>query len=137
MKKFILLILLLITGTFSFTRSPVLNTHKAKLLVYYFHLTNRCPTCIKIEATTKKVLEENFKTEMDSGIVVFKTFNVDLPENTDICKKYDAYGATLALTYFPAGKEKIEDLTNFAFAKIHTEQAFVSGLKSKIQEHIK
>lgn len=137
MKIIVFQILLLLCGYFVYSQESGQKVTKAKLIVYYFHLTNRCPTCTKIEAVTRKVLNENFKAEMDSGIIVFKAFNVDLAENKEISEKYDAYGATLALTWFISGKEKIEDLTNFAFAKIHNEQAFVSGLTSKIQEHIK
>ena len=137
MKKIAILIILLIAGILSFAQNNTQITPKTKLLVYYFHLTNRCHTCISIEATTKKVLEENFKTELDSGIIVFKTFNVDSTENNEICKKYEAYGPTLALTQIKGNKEKIDDLTNFAFEKINNEKAFVSGLKSKIQELLK
>jgi len=137
MKKNVILLIMLITGTVIYAQNTSQITPKTKLLVYYFHLTSRCHTCTNIEATTKKVLDENFKTELDSGIIIFKTFNVDLPENKKICKKYDAYGATLAVTYFQSGKEKIEDLTNFAFSKIYTEPVFISGLKLKIQEHLK
>ena len=110
---------------------------KAKLLVYYFHLTNRCPTCLSIEANTRKVLNDYFKTQVDNGTIVFKTFNVDLPENKEIAKKYNAYGATLTLTGLSGEKEKIVDLTNFAFSKIHTEGAFAPELKMKIEELLK
>jgi hypothetical protein len=137
MKKSIILLTVLMISASSFAQNTPQISKKTKLAVYYFHLTNRCHTCISIEATTKKVLEENFKTELDNGTIVFKTFNVDLPENKAICKKYEAYGATLALTKLTGGKEKIEDLTNFAFSKIHTEDAFITGLKSKITEQFK
>lgn len=136
--KRILLTLFILSTTFTiFAQTQNINK-KTKLFVYYFHITDRCNTCRNIEAVTTKVLNENYKNELDSEIIVFKTFNVEYPENKYICEKYQAYGATLALTKIEFGVEaKIEDLTNFAFSKIHTEEAFISGLKSKIEEFLK
>lgn len=106
-----------------------------KLLVYYFHITNRCQTCTKIEATTKKILEQDYKTQIENGTIIFKSFNVDLPENKDLVKKYQAYGATLAFNYVVSEKEAgIEDLTGMAFSKINNEALFTKELKAKIDE---
>lgn len=137
MKRFILLLASLLVMTGSFAQDATRISPKTKLLVYYFHITNRCHTCTSIEAAVRKALQENFKAEMDSSILVFKTFNVDLPENEAISKKYDAYGATLALTKLRQGKEQIVDMTNYAFAKIHNEPEFINGLKEKISELLK
>ena len=113
------------------------DTTKLKLKVLYFHITNRCNTCRSIEAAVRKTVNENFKTELDSGILALYIINCELPENKVISEKYYAYGATLAVTKIIGGKEAIEDITNFAFAKIHDEDVFVTDLKMKITELIK
>ncbi len=137
MKKILFILFLALTNCTLFAQTQNLNK-KTKLLVYYFHITDRCNTCRSIEAVTTKVLNENYKNELDSEIIVFKTFNVEYPENKYICEKYQAYGATLALTKIEFGAEvKIDDLTNFAFSKIHTEEIFTKGLMDKINEYLK
>ena len=113
------------------------NNQSLKLKVLYFHITNRCNTCRSIEANVRKTINENFKNELDSGIIDLYIVNCELPENKTLSEKYQAYGATLALTKMIGGKELTEDLTNFAFAKIHDESIFISELKSKIQELLK
>lgn len=113
------------------------NPQKLKVKVLYFHITNRCNTCYSIEAAVRKTINENFKNELDSGIIDLYIVNCELPENKILSEKYDAYGATLAATKIEGDKEKTEDLTGFAFAKIHDEALFVSELKSKIQELLK
>jgi len=113
------------------------NNQSLKLKVLYFHITNRCNTCRSIEANVRKTINENFKNELDSGIIDLYIVNCELPENKTLSEKYQAYGATLALTKINGSKEKIEDLTNFAFAKIHDETVFISELKSKIKEFLK
>jgi len=123
---------------FSSSWSQTEQKKNTKLLVYYFHITNRCQTCTKIEAVTKKILEEQYSKQIENGTIVFKSFNVDLPENADMVKKYQAYGATLAFTYIVTGKEAgIDDLTGMAFQKIGNEEMFTKELKAKIDEAIK
>lgn len=114
------------------------NPANLKLKVLYFHITNRCNTCRGIEANVRKTLDEQFKNEVDSGIIDLYIMNCELPENQDLVKKYEAYGATLAITSVQHGKEqKTVDLTNWAFQKAHDPEIFVSELKSKIEEYIK
>jgi aspartate aminotransferase len=56
----------------------------------------------------------------------------------DLVKKYDAYGATLAITSLVNGKEdKSEDLTGWAFEKVHEPDIFIAELKLKIEEFLK
>jgi hypothetical protein len=113
------------------------NSQKLKVKVLYFHITNRCNTCRSIEAAVRKTISDNFKTELDSGIIELDIINCELPENKVISEKYQAYGATLAVTKMDGTKEQTEDLTNFAFSKIHDEAVFIEELKSKIQELLK
>jgi hypothetical protein len=136
MKKLIILLALL-AGAACFAQETKGPREETKLLVYYFHVTNRCNTCLGIEAAVKKTLEQNYKAELDQDVIVFRTFNVELPENKAISEKYDAYGATLALTRLSEGREKIVDMTDFAFEKIHNEDAFIKGLGDKIKELLK
>jgi len=113
------------------------NNKNLKLKVLYFHVTNRCNTCISIEAAVRKTINENFKNELDSGVIDLYIINCELPENKTISEKYEAYGATLALTKINANKEKTEEITNFAFSKIHNKDAFITGLKSNIEKYLK
>lgn len=138
MKYAFLLLAAILIFNQSWSQTPAEPNKNTKLLVYYFHITNRCPTCTKIEATTKKILEEQYAKQLENGTIIFKSFNVDLPENADMVKKYQAYGATLAFTYIVTGKEAgNEDLTGMAFQKIGNEEMFTKELKAKIDEAIK
>lgn len=129
--------LVLFIGTTSFRPSVQVNT-KTKLIVYYFHLTNRCHTCSSIETTVVSILNEKYKTELNDETIVFKSINVDDKANETLCKKYEAYGSTLAMTKMKDGKEvRKEDLTNMAFSKINKPDLFTSELIKKINEMLK
>jgi len=142
MKAAIVLLFSLLLSLHGFTQTSgdtVIsnNSQKLKVKVLYFHITNRCNTCRSIEAAVKKTINDNFKTELDSGIIDLYIINCELPENKVISEKYQAYGATLEVTKMNGTKEQTEDLTNFAFSKIHDEAIFIEELKSKIQELLK
>lgn len=111
------------------------QTENTKLLVYDFHMTIRCQTCAKIEQVTIETLNTYYKNQLDSGIIVFKTFDCELEENAELVKKYSAYGSTLVLTrLLPEGKEVIIDITDLGFSKIGKPELFVEKLREKIDE---
>jgi len=111
------------------------QTDNTKLLVYDFHMTIRCQTCAKIEQVTIETLDTYYKNQLDSSIIVFKTFDCELEENAELVKKYSAYGSTLVLTrLLPEGKEVIVDITDLGFSKIGKPELFVEKLREKIDE---
>lgn len=110
---------------------------KLKLQIYYFHSTNRCATCNSIETAVREVVESNFREQLASGIVNFKTINVDEAENKVLAKKYEAAGAALHFVQIENGIETDNDLTEYAFSNVRTQpDLFKSVLKEKIQSII-
>lgn len=104
-----------------------------KLQIYYFHLTNRCVTCNSIEANVKRLLETNFKKELESGEINFKSINIEEKENYEIAEKYQTANASLFLTNVVQGKEKTIDLTTEAFSYSKNE---AEKFKSIVQDSI-
>jgi len=138
MKKIILLLGILSFNAIFYAQNVKKITPNTKLLIYYFHVTHRCNTCIKIESVTKKILETYYADELKKGVIIFQAFNCELPENKALVDKYQAYGATLALTPIVNGKEAgIEDLTSFAFSKINNEEVFTKELQEKINSYLR
>jgi hypothetical protein len=114
------------------------NSSKLKVKVLYFHITNRCNTCMSIEINVRKTIFENFKTQLDNGEVDLYIVNCELPANKVLSEKYNAYGATFAITTYKDGIElTTEDLSNWAFKKAAKQEVFVSELKDKINELLK
>lgn len=111
---------------------------KTRLLVYDFHITNRCHTCASIEAATIETLNTYYKAELDSGIIVFGSYNCELPENADLVKKYSAYGSTLVLTAITAdNKEIVKDITDLGFSKIGKKELYMQKLREEIDNMLK
>lgn len=143
MKKIIIIILCIFASSQIFAQQngdTIIsnNPQNVKLRVLYFHIEHRCNTCTAIESTIRKALFENFQSEIDNGIIELSIINCELPENADIAKKYDAYGATLSISPFVNGQEKkIEDITGWAFKTIGKPDLFISQLKEKINTYLR
>jgi len=137
MKKLFSFILIVFFVSLFYGQQVIQPTPKTKLLVYYFHVTHRCNTCMKIEETVKKVLTTYFPNELKNNVIIFQSFNCELPENKKLVEKYQAYGSTLVLTSIKNGKEmKVEDITEFAFSKINNETLFTTEFRNKIKEFL-
>lgn len=112
------------------------NKATAKVDVYYFHSTKRCPTCEAIERETKKTLDNSFATQMANGTVKLHILNLEEKANKALVEKYEIAGSSLLLV--PASGGKVVDLTNKAFLYAKDNSfAFRKELKEKLTELLK
>lgn len=111
---------------------------KPTVLIYNFHITNRCASCIAIEEATTKTLNTYFAAEVKQGRIKRQILNVDADANKTISEKYQAFGSGLFITKVLDGKETTADLTGdgFKYAK-NKEEKFIEILKNKITEYLK
>lgn len=111
---------------------------KSKVLIYYFHVTNRCASCKAIEEATRKTLDTYFAKEVKSGQISLFILDVDKKENEKISEKYQAFGSSLFVTRVFKGKEFTTDLTGDGFKYARNKQdKFIEILKNKLQEYLK
>jgi hypothetical protein len=59
-----------------------------KIIVYYFHMTVRCETCVKIENLTLEAVNEAFEKELRTGTIETKVINIDEDSNSHFDKDY-------------------------------------------------
>ena len=106
--------------------------------ILYFHGKQRCMTCRSIEQNTKELLESMFQRQMKEGKVVFRVIDISKKENARIAEKYEVTWSSLFLVQHKTGKEKAENLTEFAFGHSRTQpEVFKKGLTEKINQALK
>ena len=106
--------------------------------VLYFHGKQRCVTCRSIEQNTKELLESKFQRQMKEGKVVFRVIDISKKENARIAEKYEVTWSSLFLVQHKKGKEKAENLTEFAFGHSRTQpEVFKKGLAEKVNQALK
>jgi hypothetical protein len=82
---------------------PVLEDH---IVVYYFHSTQRCASCRKIEAYTREAVETFFAEDLEKGRVVWKLVNTDEKQNKHYRKDYHLYTKSVVVSEVINGKQE-------------------------------
>ena len=88
--------------------SPASNSSQTQnvcVVVYIFHGTFRCPTCIAIERTTKEVIASHFADELREGKVRITEVNMEEPSNRHFIDKYNLVAPTVVMVRMENGEE--------------------------------
>lgn len=68
-----------------------------QVIVYYFHATQRCRTCIAIQKQAEAAVHEEFAPELADGLVVWREVNYDEPANRAFVQQYELVTSSLVL----------------------------------------
>lgn len=71
--------------------------------VYYFHGTQRCPTCISIEENTLASVEAAFAAELGRGSLRFESHDIDTPEDAHFAKDFELVSSGVVLAHRSGG----------------------------------
>jgi len=77
-----------------------------KLIAYYFHRTQRCPTCLSIEAYAEEALKDAFPQALTAGELEWYAVNVEEPANERFVEDYQLTSSELVLVDTENGEEK-------------------------------
>lgn len=108
------------------------RVEQSKTLVYYFHGNIRCKTCNKIEALTKKTLEEGFAAQLKNGSMELQVVNVDKAENEHFVEDYQLAMRSVVLSQLKQGKETKWRRLDKVWQLVHDEAAFAQYLRDEI-----
>ncbi len=92
--------------------APVAETEPPahKVVAYYFHNTQRCMTCNKIERLAEEALREQFAAALKTGELDWRVVNMEEPPNTHFVEDYQLVASSLVLIDMHDGKQR--DWTN-------------------------
>jgi len=102
-----------------------------KVEVFVFHATRRCVSCITIGKYAGETVNEYFQPELRDGKIEFREINIDLPENKELARKFQASGSSLFINAISDGKDNISEDTR-VWRLISSETQFKSYLKDKL-----
>ena len=91
-----------------------------------------------IERNTNELLKANFARQMKAGKVVYRVIDISKRENARMAEKYKVTWSSLFLVRHKDGKEKAENLTEYAFAHSRRQpEVFKAGVTQKIKTALK
>jgi hypothetical protein len=99
-------VLVFLTGeTGAAEKDAKISSERARIIVYYFHGTYRCPSCTKIEKWSYEAIKHSFLKALKEGRLLWKPVNVDKPENRHFVKEYSLFTKSLIITEVKGEKQ--------------------------------
>jgi hypothetical protein len=126
------------TDTTKITQEKNPQVGVRKTVVYYFHRSVRCPTCVKLEKYSNEAINSGFTEQLKSGQMEWRVINIEDAGNEHFENDYKLYSQSLVLVELQNGKtqrwknlEKIWELVGMKEAYLRYVQdevkAFLKG----------
>ncbi|MDZ4199037.1 MAG: nitrophenyl compound nitroreductase subunit ArsF family protein [Kiritimatiellia bacterium] len=107
------------------------ETSSARLVVYAAHTTIRCVGCNQIEATARRVVEEDFAREAAEGEIEFRTLNFS--RDPDFARKYAISSSTILLVRRDGGREVAFERLDEVWTKAGTDDELSGYIREAIR----
>jgi hypothetical protein len=114
----------------------VIDKNVEKIEVIHFHGTHQCNTCIAVGKLAEETINESFKAEVESGKISFKHINGELPENSELVKKYGVTSASLWIGIYTKDGFHPEENVNVWY-KIDNPEEYKSYLTDLLVKRFK
>ena len=108
-----------------------------KLVVYYFHGTDRCITCKKWEALTKEVIDASFAREVKAGRVEYRVVNVEKSGDEHFINDYGLYSKAVVLSDTKDGKQVGWKNLEKIWDKVGNEEAYKQYIREEVVSYLK
>lgn len=133
MKKLLLFFIVLII-VISCKKEDVKSENGLNYIMYYFHPTARCESCINIENFTKEIIETKYNT---SPVIKFLALNIDDSQNQHFRKDYDLKFSSIIISkQIDEKEEKYKNLDSI-WTYSNDKEGFFRYMNSEIKEFIK
>lgn len=108
-----------------------------KVIAFYFHNTQRCATCLKIERLAEEALRENFATAFDDGTLEWRTVNMEEPWNLQYVQDYQLVTSSLVLVDKHDGQQHAWTLMDRVWQLVHGDEVeFKAYVAQQAREYL-
>lgn len=108
-----------------------------RVVVMYFHRTQRCPTCLKMGSYTEEAVKGGFAKAIKDGKVEFHYIDFQNQKNEALTKGYKVAGPTLIVARVAGNKvAEYKNLTDM-WTKVRDKSAFLDYVQTNVKEYQK
>jgi hypothetical protein len=105
-------------------------------VVYYFHTTSRCSSCLRIEAWTKECLEGAYASDLAEGRLVWRPTNIDADGNQHFVKDFKLAAKTVVVCNYRNGRvADYADLID-VWTLLNDKEQFYQLVGAKVKEYL-
>lgn len=112
------------------------NILPEQCVVYYFYGDQRCVTCMKLEAYTEEALKTHFSNELDSNRIVWKTVNIDQPENQHFITDFELDAKTVVVADLRNGDVNRWKKLNDTWQLVGSHDSFIDYVQAETQMYL-
>lgn len=123
------------TSTPAATSEPAPNVSQTgeHVVAYYFHRTQRCPTCLRIEELTHEIVHQRFVPETSSGKLELRIVNIETSGNEHFETDFDLVSQSIVLVNFKDGKQTTWKNLDKIWELIGDELSFTTYVAAEIR----
>lgn len=111
---------------------PAADAPSDRVLVMYFHRTQRCPTCLKMGGYSEEAVKAGFPEQIQQGIVAFHYVNFEDPRNAALARGYNILGPTLIVAKVSNNRVlRYANLTEI-WTKVRDKEAFLKYVRDQV-----
>lgn len=107
-----------------------------RVVVMYFHRTQRCPTCLKMGTYAEEAVKSGFATQMKDGKVEFHLIDFQNAKNAVLTKGYKVSGPTLIVAKVVGDKVKEHKALTEMWEKVRDKEAFIKYVQGAVKEYL-
>jgi hypothetical protein len=105
-----------------------------KMVVYYFHATQRCATCKAIESYSKEVLETKYGAQLRAGVIQWQVVDVEQPKNRHFIQEYRLVSSSVVVVRIENGKRGRWQTLDKTWTLVRKKGEFVQYVQSNINK---
>ncbi len=108
-----------------------------RVVVMYFHRTQRCPTCLRMGGYSEEAVVKGFPREIKEGRVSFHYIDFQDERNAALAKAYKIGGPALIVAHVV--DNKVAEAQNLAeiWTKSRDKDAFLEYVRENVKEYLK
>ena len=105
-----------------------------KMVVYYFHATQRCATCMAIESYSKEILETKYGAQLKAGVIQWQVVDVEQPKNRHFIQEYRLVSPSVVVVRIENGKRGTWQTLEKTWTLVRKKGEFVQYVQSNIDK---
>jgi hypothetical protein len=109
-----------------------------RVLVLYFHRTQRCPTCLKMGSYSEEAITKGLEAQVKGGTVEFRYVDFQNEKNAKLTKAYKITGPALIIVKVVDNKVKEHKDLKDIWTKVPGEKAeFIQYVRENVEVYLK
>jgi hypothetical protein len=105
-----------------------------RVVIYYFHPTLRCTSCLLAESLAHQVVQEQWKDAVDQGVLQWRLANIDLAENQLLTRLFAVDSSAVVVASVRDGKPVLWDKISQVWEQVQEPDTFRGRIHGQIMK---